>query len=229
MPTNDAPTPPRRREYWISQAGALVVRLLVLTLRIRVEDPAALEAFASSRPLIFTFWHNRLLLVPPVWSRFIAPHRRLPGVALSSTSRDGELIAQFIARFGIGSVRGSATRRGSAALRELAALLRRGHDMGITPDGSRGPLYEIKPGLVLLAQLTGAQVLPISFEYSRAWRLRTWDRFAIPKPFSRVTFRVGAPIHIPRTGGEAEFEAQRKRCEEAMRALVRDDDLCTAP
>lgn len=70
-------------------------------------------------------------------------------MALSSTSRDGELIAQFIARFGVGSMRGSATRRGSAALREMATMLKQGHDVGITPDGSRGPLYEIKPGLVL--------------------------------------------------------------------------------
>ena len=78
---------------------------------------------------------------------------------------------------------------------------------------------------MLLAQLTGAPVLPISFEFSRAWRLRTWDRFAIPRPFSRVTFRVGEPMKIPRTQGEVEFEAQRRRCEDAMRALVRDGDL----
>ena len=146
-------------------------------------------------------------------------------MALSSTSRDGELIAQYIGRFGIGPVRGSATRRGSVALREMATLLKRGHDVAITPDGSRGPLYEIKPGLVLLAQLTGAPVLPISFEYSRAWRLRTWDRFVIPRPFSRVTLRVGEPVHIARTQDQEEFEVQRKRCEDAMRTLVRDDDL----
>ena len=226
MPTTESSLPtPRRREYWISQVGALVVRLLVLTLRVRVEDSAALARAMGCEPFIIAFWHNRLLLVPPIWNRFIAPRRPRRGVALSSTSRDGELIAQFIARFGIGPVRGSATRRGSAALRELASYLKKGHDVGITPDGSRGPLYEIKPGLVLLAQLTGASVLPLSFEFSRAWRLRTWDQFAIPKPFSAVTFRIGDPIHIPRTRGEAEFEKQRRHCEDAMRALVRDDDL----
>ena len=78
---------------------------------------------------------------------------------------------------------------------------------------------------MLLAQLTGAPVLPISFEFTRAWRLRTWDRFIIPKPFSAVTFRVGEPVYVPRTQDEAGFEAQRRRCEEAMRALVREDDL----
>ena len=222
--TNNGPIP-RRRERWISLAGSLVVRLLVLTLRVRVEDPAALAARREGPPFILAFWHNRLLLVPSAWNRFFARHRRRQGMALSSTSRDGELIAQYIGRFGIGPVRGSATRRGSVALREMATLLKRGHDVAITPDGSRGPLYEIKPGLVLLAQLTGAPVLPISFEYSRAWRLRTWDRFVIPRPFSRVTLRVGEPVHIARTQDQEEFEVQRKRCEDAMRTLVRDDDL----
>ena len=89
-------------------------------------------------------------------------------------------------------------------MRELATLLRRGHDVAITPDGSRGALYEIKPGMILLAQLTGAPVLPISFEFSRAWRLRTWDRFAVPKPFSRVTLRVGECLDVPRTSSGAE-------------------------
>ena len=224
MPTPET-TPPRRREYWISQAGALVVRLLILTLRVRVEDPSALARARESGPFILAFWHNRLLLVPWTWNRFFARHRQRQGMALSSTSRDGELIAQFIGRFGIGPVRGSATRRGSAALREMATLIRRGHDVAVTPDGSRGPLYEIKAGMVLLAQLTGAPVLPISFEFSRTWRLRTWDRFVIPKPFSAVTLRVGKPIPVPRTASEEEFEAQRRRCEDAMRALVRDGDL----
>ena len=230
MPTLEYPTPrPSQREYWISLAGSLVVRLLVWTLRVHVEDPGALAARREGPPFILAFWHNRLLLVPSAWNRFFARYRQRQGMALSSTSRDGELIAQYIGRFGIGPVRGSATRRGSAALREMATLLKRGHDVAITPDGSRGPLYEIKPGLVLLAQLTGAPMLPISFEFSRAWRLRTWDRFAIPKPFSRVTFRVGGPVHVPRTQGEVEFEAQRRRCEAAMRALVRDGDLPAAP
>ena len=214
-----------RREYWISHLGALVVRLLVLTLRIRVEDPDLLRAQVAGEPFIVVFWHNRLLLVPTAWNRFFARHRRRQGMALSSTSRDGELIAQFIARFGIGPVRGSATRRGSTALRELAALLRDGHDVAITPDGSRGPCYEIKPGLVLLAQLTGRSVLPISFEYGRAWRLRTWDRFVIPKPFSTVIFRVGKPVTVPRTASPEEFEAERQRCQSAMRALLLEADL----
>ncbi len=141
---------------------------------------------------------------------------------MTSTSRDGELIAQFLGRFGIGAVRGSATERGSSALRELAGLIRRGHTVAITPDGSRGPLYEIKPGMVLLAQLSGQPVLPISFEFSRAWRLKSWDRFFIPKPFSTVTFLVGEPHPVPRTSTPEEFEVERQRCQQAMMTLVRE-------
>ena len=214
-------TSSRRPCRWLGLLGSLVLRLLALTLRIEVEDPEALRARVESGPFILLFWHNRLLLVPVVWNRHFARHRP-KGVALTSTSRDGGLIAEFLDRFGIGQVRGSATRRGSAALRELAGWLRRGHDVAITPDGSRGPCYELKPGPVLLAQLTGLPLLPISFEYTRAWRLRSWDRFFVPKPFSRVTLRVGEPYSVRRTAGAEDFEAERRRCEEILTRLVRE-------
>ena len=159
--------------------------------------------------------------MPVVWNRCYA-RRRPKGMALTSTSRDGGLVAEFLDRFGIGPVRGSATRRGSAAVRELAAWLRRGHDVAITPDGSRGPCYEIKPGLVLLAQLTGRPLLPISFEYADAWRLKSWDRFFVPKPFSRATFRVGEMHPVQRTANAAGFEQERQRCEAILLGLVRE-------
>ena len=154
------------------------------------------------------------------WKRFLLGNRPV-GVAMISASRDGELITRFLARFGLTAVRGSANRRGSGALRELAGWIKRGHDVGITPDGSRGPCYEIKPGLVLLAQLSGRPLLPIRLEYSSAWRTKSWDRFFIPRPFSRVTFIVGEPLVVRRTTNAEEFEAERQRCEDAMRAQVR--------
>ena len=220
-PVEPDDAPPRRREWWLGLLGSWLLRLLALTLRVEVEDPAALRARVEGGPFILLFWHNRLLLVPVVWNRYFA-RRRPKGMALTSTSRDGGLIAEFLNRFGIGPVRGSATRRGSAAVRELAGWLRRGHDVAITPDGSRGPCYEIKPGLVLLAQLTGRPLLPISFEYASAWRLRSWDRFFIPKPFSRVTFRVGELHPVQRMADAAGFEAERRRCEEILLGLVRE-------
>ena len=187
-----------------------------------MENPDRLRARVAGGPFILVFWHKRLLLVPVVWNRFFARHRRARGMALTSASRDGELIAQFLNRFGIGPVRGSATRRGSVALRELARLLQGGHDVAITPDGSRGPFYEIKPGLGRLAQLIGRPVLPISFEFSRAWRLQSWDRFLIPKPFSTVTLRVGELHTVARISTDEEFERERQQCQQAMMAIVRE-------
>ena len=210
------------REYWITLFGSLVLRLLVLTLRLRVEDPSKMRELRRDGPYILVFWHNRLLLVPSAWNRFFARYRPTHGVAMTSTSRDGELIAQFLRHFGMGSVRGSATRRGSVALRELVRATRHGHDNAITPDGSRGPLYEVKGGLILAAQLAGKPLLPVSFEYSSAWRLKGWDRFFIPKPFSRITVILGDLYTVKRTSSEEEFEHERRRCQEMMMALVRE-------
>ncbi len=211
-----------RREVLIGLFGSWLLRLLAATLRFRTENLAAIHQRAAGESFIFTFWHNRLLLIPVAWERFLQPPDDLGGKALTSTSRDGELIAQFLGRFGIGPVRGSATRRGSTALRELVRWLRKGHDVGITPDGSRGPRYVIKPGLVLLAQLSGRRILPISFEYADAWRTKSWDRFFIPKPFSRVTFVVGEPFTVQRTGSPEEFEMERQRCEQMIMAQIRE-------
>ncbi len=222
------PTPPPeahsssgRREFWIIWAASWLLRLLVATLRFEIEFPELLEAAQAREKAVFVFWHNRLLLVPFIYHRFLAGNRP-QGMAMTSTSGDGELIAQFLLRFNVGPVRGSATKRGTAALRELIGWLKRGHDVCITPDGSRGPIYEIKPGVVVLAQLSGVPMLSIGIDYSRSWRLKSWDRFFIPKPFSKVTVRM-SPMHpVPRTNTPEEFEAVRRGCEEMMLAVVRE-------
>ena len=132
-------------------------------------------------------------------------------------------MAQFLDRFGVGAwVRGSTNRGGSASLRELVGWLKRGHDIGLTPDGSRGPIYEIKPGLILLAQLSKRPILPLSFEFSSSWRLKSWDRFFIPKPFSRVTFTVGEPHTVERTTTTEAFEAERLRCEQFLQTQIHE-------
>jgi lysophospholipid acyltransferase (LPLAT)-like uncharacterized protein len=217
----DLPSAQRSRQYWIIWFASWLLRLLVATLRVELETPELLPAADSQEQTIVVFWHNRLLLVPHVWQRFLG-RGRPQGKAMTSTSGDGELIAQFLLRFNIGPVRGSATRRGAGALRELAGWLRRGHYVGVTPDGSRGPIYVVKPGVVKLAQLSGAPLLPLGLDYSRAWRLKSWDRFFIPKPFSKVTIRLGPPHYVPRTANDEEFEAERRRCEEMMLAVVRE-------
>ncbi len=220
MPT-DAPSPTGgRREFYLTLVGSLLLRLLACTWRYRVADPERLRQMMAGKPCILTFWHNRLLLIPVLWNRYLARDHARRTVPLTSTSRDGELIAQFLDRFGIGSARGSATRRGAAALRELAGWLKLGHVVAVTPDGSRGPIYEVKGGLLVLARISGQPIQPISWDCSRAWRVRSWDRLIIPKPFARVTLRLGEPFLVPRDGTPEEMETQRQRCEEVLLNLA---------
>ncbi|MBV9658501.1 MAG: lysophospholipid acyltransferase family protein [Verrucomicrobia bacterium] len=165
-------------------------------------------------------WHNRVLVVPFVWERHLLPWRKR-GTVLTSLSSDGELLAGFARAFSLDAVRGSARRRGAGATRDIVELLSQGKsDICITPDGSRGPRYHLKPGLVMAAQLSATPIYPCSVEFSRRWRLRSWDGFMIPKPFARVTFRLGELLRVAATLSETEFEAERQRCEAALLALV---------
>lgn len=203
----------------VARLGVWLLRALEMTLRWEV-PPAERERLRWLREhaderFIAAMWHNRILVMPFSWERYQARHRPQP-IVLTSLSGDGEILARFAAGFGIGAVRGSARRRGATALRELVETVRGGHDIFITPDGSRGPRYRLKAGLVSLAQLTGALVVPVGVEFSRCWRLRSWDGFMIPKPFARVTLRIGELFRVPETATDAAFEAERRRCEDAL-------------
>lgn len=205
--------------------ASLLLRLLNLTLRWRTDEPTAARIRAlqapETPPFILALWHNRLLVLPFAWERYMRRIRPRAFV-LTSLSKDGEWLARLAGRFGFGAARGSARRRGPEALRELVGLLRDGHDVAVTPDGSRGPVYALKGGVVLLAQLSGARIVPVSVDFSRAWRLRSWDRFFIPKPFARVTLHVGEPLVVPPTSSDADFDRERTRVEAALRGLVDD-------
>lgn len=205
--------------------GSWLLRLLEHTLHWRLDPASAARARALQEPgvppFILALWHNRILILPFAWERYLLRRRRQAFV-LTSMSKDGEWLARFAARFGLGAARGSARRRGPEALRELVTLLKNGHDVAVTPDGSKGPRYGLKGGVALLAQLSGCRIVPVSVEFSRCWRLRNWDGFMIPKPFARVDLLVGEPLTVPVTRTEEEFEAARARCEAAMMALIRE-------
>ena len=162
-------------------------------------------------------WHNRLLLISYVLKTF-APHR--PGAGLISASRDGDLIAPLVERFGFQVVRGSSSRLGATGMLELVGVIAGGRDVLLTPDGPRGPVYELGPGIVLLAQKSGAPIQPINMEFSSCWRVNSWDRFILPRPFSKVRVIFG-PLHRVRsTSTPEEFEAERVRLQDTMMALV---------
>ena len=170
---------------------ATFIRLYSLTLRFRLEDRAGMETIAGT--VIWAFWHNRLLTLPAVYRR-MASHRPLAG--LTSPSKDGAIVAAVMKRFGIGSVRGSSNKRAAQALVECRRRLLEGSDLAITPDGPRGPVYVPAPGVIQLARLTERPLMPVQVHYSRKWRLKSWDRFQIPKPFSRVTITVLPPVML---------------------------------
>ncbi len=194
-----------------------LVRLWARTLRFELDDRAGIVTKPVSERVIGALWHNRLLLLPHIAGRY-APAR--PAVALISASRDGALLADLVKRFGVEVVRGSSSKKGAAAMMQLADMIRAGRDVAITPDGPRGPAYVLGPGIVLLAQKSDAPVLLMNMEYSSCWRLKSWDRFILPKPFSTVRVVFGGLHRVPPTATDEEFESERVRLQNAMMQIV---------
>ena len=202
-----------RAARWLIAVAYHLLRVWTRTLRFQIDDRAAVVGTPPNERYIGALWHNRLLLLPHVLRTYL-PNRK--GAALISASRDGDLLADLVKRFGYDVVRGSSSRRGAAAMLQLADVIRGGRDAVITPDGPRGPAYRIGGGIVFLAQKSGAAVVPINMEYESYWRLKSWDRFVLPRPFSNVRVIFGAPHHVQPTGNDEEFESERLRLQNAM-------------
>lgn len=197
--------------------GFGLYRLWARTLRLRVEDPHGAADLVRSEPVIFAIWHNRLLMLPRV---FDPTFRTRQSYGLISASRDGDLIARFIELSGYGTIRGSSSRKGVIALRQLVDTLASNGNVLVTPDGPRGPVYQASQGIVFLAQKSGAPVVPIHMEYSSCWRLKSWDRFVVPRPFATLRAILGAPIRVPPLKEPDQFETERLRLQNAMMSLV---------
>ena len=193
-----------RRVRRIARVGVPAIRALAATWRIRVVNGAGFQACrARGEPVVFAFWHGEML--PLMWQ-----HRGDGTAVLISSHRDGEIIARVAHAFGLTSVRGSTTRGGGRALLGLVRTLESGRDVGVTPDGPRGPAHVFAPGALVAAQRANAPVVPVAAHAPRAWRLRSWDRFLIPQPFSRITVAYGTPTYVAaRTAREAAAETER--------------------
>ena len=197
--------------------GFRLLQIWARTLRYEIDDRPGVVGRPLNENYIGALWHNRLLIFPFVLRRFFSNRR---GAALISASRDGDLLADAIKRFDFDIVRGSSSRLGASAILQLTDVLASGRDVVITPDGPRGPAYELGPGIIFLAQKSGAAVLPVNMEYSSCWRLKSWDRFILPRPFSKVRVIIGQPYHVRSTSTPDEFETERLRLQDAMMALV---------
>ena len=189
---------------------AMLLRALHRTLRYQVVVEPGAEPATPPAQQVWCFWHRCLI---PCACYF---HDKIRPAVLISRSFDGELIARTIERLGFPTARGSSTRAGGSGLLALAKAVDRGYGAVFTADGPRGPVYRVKPGAVKLAQLTG---YPIGIFYAHAesaWLLRSWDRFMIPKPFSRVAISWGRHIDVPQTSDPILMEAKRLEVEAAL-------------
>jgi len=193
--------------------GSGALRLLARTLRIRREEKATEPLWTSRTPAIYVVWHARLLLLP-----YLYGHRGAR--VLISRSRDGEMVARLVRRFGFVVVRGSSSRGGAGGLRGLARALGEGHSVIVVPDGPRGPAETVKPGVVALARMTGAPVVPLAVAASAEWRARSWDGFRIPKPFARCVVRFGEPLRVTASRERGDYEATRKEIETALHEVT---------
>lgn len=184
-------------------AGVLghgVVRAIHTTCRTRLKGEEHLDRLRDAgKNWVFVIWHGTMLAP-------IHHHRNSGVVVLVSEHGDGEYIARVLHRMGYGTARGSSTRGGTRGLRRLLGAARDGDLVALTPDGPRGPPRVMKPGALVVAQLSGLPVIPIGVGLNRGWTFDSWDRFTIAKPFSTVALVYGPPVEVPRDMDEADLE-----------------------
>jgi lysophospholipid acyltransferase (LPLAT)-like uncharacterized protein len=201
----------------IRTAGVVLyglIRALGATVRFEVRGR---EHHTEEKPLVYCFWHNRIPIATYFW-------RNRGIVVMSSRSFDSEYIARFIQRFGYGTAKGSSTRGALAGLIQMIRAVRAGKSAAFTVDGPRGPIYQAKPGALLLAQKAGAAILPFSISLDRCWRLPSWDRIEIPKPFARAFVVIGEQIKVENADDEQmhqQLQSILERLREESDALAR--------
>jgi len=191
------------------------VHLLYRSLRVRVVGDEPLEELRRRHGAIcYCAWHA--VMIGPLYH-----HRHTDGYALVSEHEDGELIARVLKRIGYTVARGSTTHGGVRGLMRIVQAVRAGHELGVCPDGPLGPRYVAQPGVVFVAQKSGCPIVPMGFASSRYWEFNSWDRFRLPKPWSRAEIRYGEPIHVPSELTEDEVEVFRRRVEEGLKEVTR--------
>jgi len=199
--------------------GSLYIRLVYATSRwqvVRGETPAAF--WDAGKPFILAFWHGRLLMMPYCW------RNGRPIRMLISEHRDGRLIADTVAHFGIDTVAGSSTRGGAGALKRMVGTLKEGGYVGITPDGPRGPRMRASEGVAAVARLSGVPVIPATYAVSRRKVLGSWDRFIVAWPFSRGVIVWGDPVEVARDADPNAMDRARRAVEDGLNRITAEAD-----
>ena len=214
-----------KRQYlfaWgLGWVGKIAATLLFLTCRVQVKGQEIETRYLKTHPgkgLLYASWHRGLIF-------FVYFYKNLKFVVMASASRDGELAAQAVTRFGWIPVRGSSSRRGSRALKEMDVLFQQGHRGGLVVDGPTGPAHVAKIGIIVLAKRTGLPIVPVMWNADRAWRISSWDRTIIPKPFSRIVMIYGSELlHVPAHASREMCETLRRQLEDQLHHLMAKTD-----
>ncbi|MCK5708333.1 MAG: lysophospholipid acyltransferase family protein [Candidatus Aureabacteria bacterium] len=198
------------KDIIIINFASFIIYLICKTQRVvRYDDESVRPFYEKGENVIFALWHRRLLYLT-----FYHP-RRFPEkkvCVIASQSRDGTRIGKTAKKLGVNFVQGSSSKGGAKALKELLRILKKGDSVAITPDGPRGPFGVVQKGVISLAKLSGRPIIPISYQVSKAIKLKTWDRFVIPIPFSRVIVKTGEPIFLSR-----DDEKEDSHCENIIK------------
>lgn len=198
---------------------SLYIRLVFrLTRWTYLGDAEVVADAAAGRPFIVCFWHGRMILMPKFW-RFT-----MPMYLLGSLHRDGQLILRTLRRFGVQSISGSSSKQGVRALRAMTRVLAEGGAVCIAPDGPRGPRMRVSPGIIALARLSGAPIVPITFSVERGKVLGSWDRFLLALPFGRGVFIAGPHLSVPRDADDQAMESARLELERRLNAITLEAD-----
>ena len=190
------------------------IRLLQATLRRRYRNREALDrAVGQADAQIYVFWHSRLAFVRFAWFGD-------KGVVLQSQHRDSRMLGRVMSRFGLGQVWGSTTRGGMSAVREVLRRIKDGYSVAIAPDGPRGPRQRVQPGVITIARMSGAPIVPMVYSARPSRRLGSWDRMMLPYPFGRAVFLYGEAVWVDRRADEAEQERLRIALEDELNRLT---------
>jgi len=175
--------------YLVPFIGSLIIRALYLTNKKEFIAPDTL----GDEPFIMACWHGELLMIPYAYNRY----KKIPNVKLLISDHfDGSLIALTLEKFGFGTIRGSSTRNAARALLGAIKELKNGSDLGITPDGPKGPRHEVADGIVVMAQKAGVKIVLVEIKPSSYWQLSSWDKFIIPKPFGLIRYYISDMIDV---------------------------------
>lgn len=203
----------RVRPHVLAAPLFLLVRLIMSTVKVETRGYEEIKALPGGK--ILAGWHGRTMIGTKIFFR--------QGVwTIISQSRDGEMQNKIFTKFGFKTIRGSTGRGGIQALAESIRVLKDGQTMAFTPDGPRGPSGVIQSGMMLMAKKSGCWLVPCGVSASKRWLVKSWDRYMVPKPFSRAIMICGEPIQVPPKVSDEEFEQIRQELERRMHALERE-------